>query len=127
MYRTYLSVVELRDNNHFVCFQSNTKMFYYLTYWRQVSVIRLSSGHLYINITQHNLRDILLGSIITSISHNSHCITANINFTQLSLYHSQYQFHTTLTLSQPISISHNSHCITANMITQRFNRILTLM
>ena len=29
-------------------FQLNTTVFYHLTYWRQVSVIRPSSGHLYI-------------------------------------------------------------------------------
>jgi len=35
--------------------QSNTTIFYYLTYWPQFSVIRPSSGHLYIKFKTGHL------------------------------------------------------------------------
>jgi hypothetical protein len=34
-------------HNKYMCFQSSTAV-YFLTYWRQVPVVRPSSGHLYI-------------------------------------------------------------------------------
>ena len=40
--------IELKGNNKSICFHWSTTIFYYLTYWRQVSVTRPSSGHLYI-------------------------------------------------------------------------------
>ena len=48
LYRTVRYVMGLKDNNKIICFQLNTTIFYYLTYWLQVSAIRPSSGHLYI-------------------------------------------------------------------------------
>ena len=52
LYRAPRCVTELKNNHKYVCFQSNTTMFYYLTYWRQVSVLKPSSGHLYIKFKQ---------------------------------------------------------------------------
>jgi len=48
LYRTCRCVVQLKGNNKFTYFQSNKTIFYYSTYWRQVSVTRRSSGHLYV-------------------------------------------------------------------------------
>ena len=33
---TTRGVIELKDNNKYICFQSNPTLFYYLTYWQKV-------------------------------------------------------------------------------------------
>jgi hypothetical protein len=53
--RTCRCVMELKDNNKFICFQSNTTIFCYSTYWRQASVTRPTSGHLYIQFKIHGI------------------------------------------------------------------------
>jgi len=39
----------LKEDNKYICFHSNTAIFYFLIYRRQASVIRTSSGHRYLN------------------------------------------------------------------------------
>jgi len=39
--------MELTDNNQIICFSQTQLYFIILTYWRQVSVVRPSTDHLY--------------------------------------------------------------------------------
>jgi hypothetical protein len=70
LYRAYRCVKELKHNNKYIFFQSNTTMFYHLTYWRQVSVIRPSSEHLYIQFktTIYNPISIVQTTRCTNVS-----------------------------------------------------------
>jgi len=43
-----LNTTRFRDNNTVICFSQTQNILLFLTYWRQVSVFRPSSGHLYI-------------------------------------------------------------------------------
>ena len=63
LFRISSCVIEWKDNKY-ICFQSNTTIFYYLTYWQQVSVIRSLSCHIYMKL-EYNGRKIHCCYLIT--------------------------------------------------------------
>jgi len=60
----------------YICFQLNTKIFYYSTYWKLFSIPRQSSGHHYIRFKTSYMKCTLISYLMGS--HESYTNVKNL-------------------------------------------------